>query len=218
MSTCKPPPSLSAHSFTLHRVAFHGDYILSKSANENKIVLWAIQNFNSKLPPPPAEKVPTTHEYRAVRSAFGGTFERILQFKVDDALPFFMRPALFAQPGYHPILAMGNSSGKVFLWDLYMIEMYGRGAGLGGSEPESARDSSTPGVGTPASGGGGGGGGGKVNIKRDDISELFGVVRPHHTLDLKQAKSTIRHIAFSLDGKYMVVVGENSTITICKRW
>jgi hypothetical protein len=129
---------------------------------------------------------------------------------------------------------MGNSSGKIFLWDLYMIETYGRGAGLGGSEPESARDSITPSVRTPASeaGGGkvnikrddispasgGGGGGGKVNIKRDDISELFGTVRPHHTLDLKQAKSTIRHIAFSLDGKYMVAVGENSTITICKRW
>jgi len=108
----------------------------------------------------------------------------------------------------HPILAMGNIHGKVFLWDFTMIEDYGKGAGLGDD-----RDSSTPG-GTPV----GSGGTRPAHPKRDDISELFGTIKPHHTLDIPRVKSTIRHIAFSLSGNYMVVVGENNNITICKRW
>ncbi|KAI5845374.1 WD40-repeat-containing domain protein [Tricharina praecox] len=204
------------HTNYVDCVAFHGDYILSRAADENIIVLWAIQNFSSKDPPPGPELAPTTHEYRDTRSAFGGSFERLLQFQANDTIPFYMHFNLFASPGHHPLLAMGATTGRVYLWDLYMIEQYGRGAGIGDDVASSvppARESScsvTPGAGTPAPG--------KVHVKRDDISELFGKVRPHATLEFKQAKGGVRHIAFSNDGRYMVAVGHMSQINICKRW
>ncbi|KAH8151143.1 uncharacterized protein LAJ45_04845 [Morchella importuna] len=77
-------------------------------------------------------------------------------------------------------------------------------------------------------GGGGGGeapvaaaaaGGGKGRVKGgDDVSDPFGLVRPHHFLDIPKVRSPVRHIAFSVGGEYMVMVGEQSMITVCKRW
>jgi polycomb protein EED len=189
------------------RVAFHGDYIISKSANENIIVLWMIQNFSSKNPPPPLDAAPTTHEYRDTRSAFGGTFERILQFSSPGTDPFFMRFGFFAEPFMHPMLAIGTWEGKILLWDLKVIEQKGAGPG-----PEFAkRDSSTPSEkGTPLTGGG------KLG-RRDDISGLFGKVAAHTTRMLPK-KIPIRYISWSPNGEYMVAVAHQSTIFILKRW
>lgn len=181
-------------------------------------MLWSIQNFDSKQPPPSSEKAPTTYEYRDTRSAFGGSFERIMQFQATDTQPFFMRFGFFAAPFMHPILAMGSVSGKVYLWDLYMIEKFGRGAGT-----TSCIEKGTPvdpGIGSVGGNSANSGGRtlhGKVTIKKDDLSELFGTIKPHHVLEIPKVKSTIRHIGFSPDGVYMVVVGENSNITICRR-
>jgi polycomb protein EED len=83
------------HSNYVDCLAFHGDLILSKAANKCKIVLWSIQNFTSRIPPPPADKAPTTHERSETWSAFGGAFERLLQFSIPDTEPFFMRFGFF---------------------------------------------------------------------------------------------------------------------------
>jgi len=194
------------HSNYIDCVAFHGDYILSKAAREGKIVLWAIQNFTSKVPPPSPDKAPTTHEWRETRSAFGGSFERILQFNAPDTEPFFMHFGFFSQPYKHPMLVMGSTVGKVSMWDLARIEKHSR-------EPGSSREGTTPSdpgnstarKGTPKS-------------KEDDVSELFGLIKAHEVMDIPKVKSTIRDIAWSPGGDYMVLVGENGIITICKRW
>ena len=215
-------------------VAFHGDFILSRSAQENKVVLWLIQNFNSKEPTPPYEEAPTTHEYRDTRSAFGGTFERIMQFSTPDAHPFFLRFGFFTHPHMHPVLAMGNIHGKIFLWDLTTIEEYGRGGGWdddhhhqhhhttncnreGSTSSCSTTTTTTAGM-SALTVGGPGSGSRSAHPKRDDISDVFAVIKPHLTLDIPKFKGTIRHIAFSLAGNYMVAVGDQGHISISKRW
>jgi len=166
-----------------------------------------IQNFNSKNPPPPLDAAPTTHEYRDTRSAFGGTFERILQFSSPGTDPFFMRFGFFAEPFMHPMLAIGTWEGKILLWDLKVIEQKGVGPGLGVAK----RDSSTP-----SENGASLAGGGKPG-RKDDISDLFGKIAAHATRMLPR-KIPIRYISWSPNGEYMVAVAHQSTIFILKRW
>lgn len=189
------------HSNYIDCLAFHGDYILSKAAKESRIVLWAIQNFTSKAPPPKPEEAPTTHEWRETRSAFGGSFERLLQFEIKDTEPFFMRFGFFSQPGSHPLLAMGSTAGRVNMWDLMRTETWAQdGAGSERGSPVAGRAGS---------------GGARAG---DDLSDPFGVIKPHGTIDIPRVKTPIRHVAFSVGGEWMVMVGEASMITICRRW
>lgn len=195
----------SVHTNYVDSLAFYEDFILSKSAAEDKIVLWTIQNFNSRAPPPLPDLVPTTYDDSGTRSVFGGTYERILQFQAVDTQPFYMRFGFFSHPHKSPILAMGNINGKVFLWDLSMIQKYGKwGTGDKSEGTPSEKGTHLPAV------------SGKL-IKQDDIGDFFGLVKPHHTIDIPKVKTTIRHAAWSPDGLHMVVVGENSHITICRR-
>lgn len=203
------------HSNYIDCLAFHGDYILSKAAKESRIVLWQIQNFTSRVPPPAPGEAPTTHEWRETRSAFGGGFERLLQFEIRDTDPFFMRFGFFTMPGMHPVLAMGSTTGKVNMWDLVRTEQFGRLAVKDGVAEE--RTPSERGGSVDV--GGGASAGLKVpRVKGDVVADPFGVVKPHQNFDIPKVKTTIRHIAFSTGGEYMVMVGEGSMISICKRW
>ena len=109
---------------THNSVAWYNDLVLSKCAGENKIVLWRIEGFDSSKPFPPAPSSSPTPEFRATRSAFGGTFQRLLQFDAIETNPFYMRFSLFTQPHRHPILVIGNEKSKVFWWDLQSIEAW----------------------------------------------------------------------------------------------
>jgi polycomb protein EED len=217
------------HSNYIDCLAFHGDYILSKAAKESKIVLWSIQNFSSRSPPPPPSAAPTTHEWRETRSSFGGTFERLLQFSIPDTEPFFMRFGFFSRPGLDPVLAMGSTNGKVVMWNLMRTEQHGKGP-VEANAIAATRETMTPSErGSPAVTEGGGGGlvrssgstsGGGVRmppVRPDNLGDPFAVVRAHYTIEIPRVKTTIRHIAFSLSGEYMICVGEGSNITICKR-
>ncbi|MCJ1284510.1 hypothetical protein MMC26_003843 [Xylographa opegraphella] len=86
------------------------------------IVLWRIEGFDSSNTPPSPSSAPTTHEFRPTRSAFGGTYQRLLQFEALETTPFYMRFSLFCQPGMRPILVIGNEKSKVFFWDLQSLE------------------------------------------------------------------------------------------------
>ena len=107
---------------TTGSVDWYHDLILSKCANENMIVLWRIEGFDSSSPPPSSNSAPTTHEFRPTRSAFGGTYQRLLQFEALETTPFYMRFSLFCQPEKRPILVIGNEKSKVFFWDLQSLE------------------------------------------------------------------------------------------------
>src|SRR5690606_8595150 len=151
---------------------------------------------------------PTAHNNATTRSAWGGTYERLLQFSIPESTLFFMRFGLFNFPYKHPLLVMGNCHGKAYMWDLSMIEKYGkamRGAGGRDSTPRG----STPRGGTP-------GGGAGVRIREDVIGDWEGEIKAHVTVDVPKVKTTLRDVGFSADGEYMVMVGEGSVIVVCK--
>ncbi|KAI9799518.1 MAG: hypothetical protein M1833_004040 [Piccolia ochrophora] len=112
-------------------VMFYNDFILSKCAREDLIVLWRVTGFSSSLPPPPPSTAPTTHERLETRSAFGDGYERLIQFSCPGTEPFYMRfglfhPNLSYPPQYtptftHPVLAMGNVNSKISFWDFQQL-------------------------------------------------------------------------------------------------
>ena len=91
---------------------------------ECKIVLWRIEGFDSSTPVPTPDAAPSTHVFRETRSAFGGRYQRLLQFETVDTTPFYMRFSLFSQPFKAPILVIGNEKSKVFFWDLQRLETW----------------------------------------------------------------------------------------------
>ncbi|KAL7276098.1 hypothetical protein RUND412_000916 [Rhizina undulata] len=203
------------HSNYIDCLAFHGDYILSKAAREFKIVLWAIQGFTSRAPPPTPSQAPTTHEWRQTRSAFGGSFERLLQFSIPDTEPFFMRFGLFTRPDRHAMLSMGSVGGKIYMWDLTRLEVFGKGTGTQGG----IRDATPSERGSPVVPGVVGGGLGRpVKFREDDLSDMFALVRPHTVMEVARVKSPIRYIGWSNGGETMVFVGEGGLIAVCTRW
>jgi polycomb protein EED len=85
----------------------------------------------------------TTHEYKETRSAFGDSVVRLMQFDIHNCEPWFMKFGVFSYPldllsrahekdrgtssqeGKVPpstYLAMGNSVGHVYVWDLQVFE------------------------------------------------------------------------------------------------
>ncbi|TVY49469.1 Polycomb protein, partial [Lachnellula occidentalis] len=161
-------------SLTFHatsRVAFYGDLILSKAANENCIVLWSINNFNSSNPLPTRSSAPTTHDaQRDTRSVFTTSakstqYTRLLQFSIPDSEILFMRFSLFPGGlGMNPVLAFCNTASKVFFWDLSRLEAYHDAMADGGDikDPNTRPAFLNPFQHRNRGGAGGGGGGGAV--------------------------------------------------------
>ena len=126
------------HTDYVDCVEFYNDFILSKSSREGKIVLWHIHGFDSQRKydnNTPLLSPPTTHEYKETRSAFGEGVERLMQFDIRHCEPWFMKfgvhgspvdPSKLTQhvvgPGVGTFLAMGNSNGNVYIWELSAYE------------------------------------------------------------------------------------------------
>ncbi|KAF8477015.1 WD40-repeat-containing domain protein [Kalaharituber pfeilii] len=197
--------SSMVHSNYIDCLAFHGDLIVSKAAKEHKIILWQIQNFSSASPILTPAEAPTTHEWRETRSAYKGSYDRLLQFHAPDTEPFFLHFGMLQQPSLHPVLAVGSTAGKVYMWDLRRIEnaRFGNSAsGSGDQEGEIAP----------------GGGGSKKGKKEDEISDPFGLIRAHSSQEIPRLKTTIREVGWSRNGEYMVAVGDAGLVAIFKRW
>ncbi|KAI0457762.1 WD domain-containing protein [Xylaria acuta] len=122
------------HSGIVDCVAFFGDLILSRACHEDIIVLWRIEGFSSKDPPPTASEAPTTSDpERLTRSAFAPVtasscppqYTRLLQFYTPNCgHQFYLRFKLYHNKGKHPVLAFGNAHSAIFFWDLARLLGY----------------------------------------------------------------------------------------------
>lgn len=222
-------------------VAWYHDFILSKCANECRIVLWRIEGFNSEDERLSPASAPTTHEFRPTRSAFGGTYQRLLQFDAAETTPFFMRFSLFLRPEQRPVLVIGNEKSKVFFWDLQSLEEWDSADGDSDQfklpmkpkrgvarrtgkqrEPSiasSTTESSTAGL--PS----------KSFSAVDDSSEQVSIrarqkfalddpfksLHPHRTLVIPRVTFAARQVAWSVGGESMVVVGDQGMMALFAR-
>ncbi|KAH6660693.1 WD40-repeat-containing domain protein [Truncatella angustata] len=121
------------HSGIVDCVAFYGDMILSRACHEDVIVLWRIEGFSSKNPPPSPSDAPTTSDTeRLTRSAFvpvtvsaAPQYTRMIQFHTPGSgHQFYMRFKLYHDTGKHPVLAFCNAHSNVFFWDLARITAF----------------------------------------------------------------------------------------------
>ena len=123
-------------------VSFYGNLILSKAAEEDKVVLWMVTGFDGDDTPPSSDSAPTIEMSEDTRSGFLHSspqeaanqrfnrrqtplFTRLLQFQLSSSELFYMRFSLLLPsaryPNLHPMLAVGNTKGKVYFWDLIAL-------------------------------------------------------------------------------------------------
>ncbi|KAF1948840.1 WD40 repeat-like protein [Byssothecium circinans] len=240
-------------------IRWYNDLILSSAVGEDTIQLWKIDNFHSDKPPPNPAPIPiiTTvnsdtkvtvsaaeMRLKSTRSAWGGRFQRLLQFDLPGHSSFYMRFGLFHELGAHPLLVAGNVKSKIFLWDLQRLETLGTGElytttskeGIKKGNlnlPHHIREGSTTSVGSGTSGAQsvtsasvhtantkGSGRGGRTSKKVIDrgIGDPFYSIKPHKELTLQKYTTTFRQFAWSKDGQWCVGAGEFSIISILHRW
>lgn len=118
-------------------MAFYNDLILSRGHEEGYIVLWQIVKFSSTADVPSTLATPATFSQGArTRSAFykvpegnktgPGLYQRLLQFETPHCNQWFMRFGLYSpiSSSRNPVLAICNSTSKVFFWDLSRLVEY----------------------------------------------------------------------------------------------
>ncbi|KAF2662679.1 WD40 repeat-like protein [Lophiostoma macrostomum CBS 122681] len=145
--------STDIHHDYVDCVKFYNDLIISRAAKENTILLWKIDNFSSNDSPPASPPLPHSPIVQSrtpvrvpvtplsgTRSAWGGKFQRLLQFEYPQTDPFYMRFGLLHELGMHPVLAAGNTKSKIFFWDLQVLEEAGLGENVPGAGKKKKRD------------------------------------------------------------------------------
>ncbi|KAF2260763.1 WD40 repeat-like protein [Lojkania enalia] len=130
--------SSEIHSNFIDCIQWHNDLIISRASGECKILLWRIDNFNSDKEPPVSAPIPPSQTVQSqtpivlppkqrsgTLSAWGGRFQRLLQFELPESQNFYIRFNPFSMPNIAPILAAGNHISQVFFWDLQHLEEVG---------------------------------------------------------------------------------------------
>ncbi|KAK5009301.1 hypothetical protein LTR28_001712 [Elasticomyces elasticus] len=224
-------------------VMFYNDLIISRSAKENKILLWKIDGFNS-ADPPPAEPPTANAASAKTRSAFGGRFQRLYEFDAPHSTLYYMRFGLYHAADQHPVLAMGNEKSAVYFWDLQKIEegyevaaeangarvkgkkkkkkigagtagMLGEAMGLGkGREESCGSNASSAMVSSHSSNSL------PVAERRSVLADPFYAIPPHLTITEPkvQLNFPVRQIDWSPRGDWCVSVGDYGMICLFRRW
>lgn len=209
---------------------FYDDLILSRSAKENKILLWKIDGFSSSgaVPAASAAPPPTSGSAIGTRSAFGGRFQLLLQFDAPATTLFYMRFGLFHQPHKHPILAMGNEKSKLFFWDLQRLEeggaadgkdepafklprRKGRGDALGETREQSIVSNASSGAVSSSNSS-------APPEKKFTVRDPFALVAAHKAVTVPKIGFAVRQIAWSNGGEWCVAVGDCGMICLFRRW
>jgi len=125
--------TVEIHSDYVDCIRFHDDLILSRSAEEDRILLWKIDGFSTAtddVPPQSAAPIVTGTDYPTT-SAFGGRFQRLLTFQATGSTTNWMRFGLFTAPNQNPMLAVGQDTFaitehkmafSILFWDLKLLE------------------------------------------------------------------------------------------------
>ena len=222
-------------------LTFYNDLIISRCSNENMIVVWRIDEFDSSIEPP--ARAPTTHEFRPTRSAWGGGYQRLFQFDAPKTPPFYVRFSLFQAPLKRPILAIGNNESKVYFWDLQMLEEWdeqtaasdeirermrqkgGKGKGRrGGSKPGPKQREASVASSTTT---------GQIPVASSEammdtavyskatlkysLEDPFRKLISHAEVTVPRVSFAARQVAWSTGGEWMVVVGDQGMVALFAR-
>jgi polycomb protein EED len=234
------------HTDFVDCVQWYNDLILSHACREDKIILWKIDGFSSDNVEIPNAPVPTSsaitsrtpvtvpaNSTSSTRSAWGGRFQRLLQFELPTTDQFYMRFSVFHELGQHPILAAGNEKSKAFFWDLERLENSGTGEirneidksiplGLPqhvreGSASSNASSAVSVGSGTTT----------KTKRKKTKeqprvdrgIADPFHSIKAHKIIEIpKYLPFPFRQFGWSRDGQWCVGVGDHGSIIVFHRW
>lgn len=207
--------------------------------------MWRIDGFNSDRDPPGPAPIPPsqavnshskvsvpTSSISGTRSAWGGRFQRLLQFDLPDHNQFYIRFNIFHAIGAHPILVAGNENSKLFFWDLQRLEDAGIGDDPSVSASSSAVQSTSSGhIGVATTKLGRGGKAAKAakaanaakitkipKIPNRGIGDPFRSVEPHKEITIQGYTFVFRQMAWSPDGQWCVATGDVSLIHILHRW
>jgi polycomb protein EED len=233
------------HTDFVDCVQWYNDLIFSHASRENKIILWKIDGFSSDSVSIPDAPVPTSKAIRSntpatvpknsesgTRSAWGGRFQRLLQFDLPDTTIFYQRFSIFHELGRHPILAAGNEKSKAFFWDLQRLEDAGMGEeDSQGSKamslklPNHVREGSvSSNASSVVSAGSGATKAKRKKIKEQQphdrgIADPFLSIKAHKIIEVpKYLAFTFRHFSWSRDGQWCVGVGDTGLINVFHRW
>jgi polycomb protein EED len=177
------------------------------------------------------------HSTSSTRSAWGGRFQRLLQFELPNTDEFYIRFALYHELGRHPILVAGNEKSKAFFWDLQRLENSGTGEDASHNTkvphglPRLVREGSFASTGSSAVSGGGSGAtkAKKKKMKEKEkekeqfcdrgISDPFRSIKAHKIIEIPKYQAfPFRHFAFSRDGQWCVGAGDCGFVNVFHRW
>jgi polycomb protein EED len=224
-------------------VQWYNDLILSHACREGKIILWSIDNFSSDRTTPPApiptssatcSRTPVTipaNSTSSTRSAWGGRFQRLMQFELPYTNQFYIRFSIFHELGRHPIIIAGNERSKAFFWDLQRLESSGTGENASQNSkgtplglPRYVREGSSASTASSAFSAGPGNTKAKQKKAKEQvrdrgISDPFRSIKAHKIVEIPKYKAfAFRHMAWSRDGQWSVAVGDCGTINVFHRW
>lgn len=181
-------------------------------------------------------KTPVTipaHSTSSTRSAWGGRFQRLLQFELPNDESFYLRFSIYHELGRHPILVAGNVKSKAFFWDLHRLEESGTGEEVIQHEsartlplslPRHVREGSSSSHGSSNASAGSGNTKSKrkkakEQIRDQGISNPFRSIKAHKVIEIpKYAPFAFRHFSWSGDGQWCVGVGDAGLINVFHRW